>query len=107
MMQYSHGICAATASPISCLVLPSSAVLGFISNDFAVSHHDGNSVAGTTRTKAGTNPIIPSISLSVAAAGDGVGGGAVGLLSAAAEAEIAIAIRAVTVESLVIGCSLV
>src|SRR5690349_25020273 len=66
-MQYSHGICEATASPISSLVFGSSLVVVDIWNDFMLSQNAGSIPAGIFWKNCGTKPNVFSMSLSVAA----------------------------------------
>src|SRR6185436_19881534 len=69
-MQYSHGIDAATARPISSLVLPSSLVAGFIWNVRRPFHQLDTIDAGICLAKSGTKPNVFWISPSVACWGD-------------------------------------
>src|SRR5690348_9604927 len=57
-MQYSHGICAATASAVSSLYFPGSAVAGFRCNAFISCQAPGNARSGTSLNMPGTNPIV-------------------------------------------------
>src|ERR1041385_1940008 len=57
-VQYLHGICAATASPISSLVLPGSAVFGLSSSDLSSPHAPAIAASGTDFMKVGTMPSV-------------------------------------------------
>src|SRR3954469_25237559 len=71
-MQYRQGICAATPSPISSLVLLGSAVRGFIWSVFSSSHRPGSIGSGILIRNWGTNPNVFSMSaLAAFAAGAG------------------------------------
>jgi hypothetical protein len=86
-MQYSHGICADTASPTSSLILPGSAVPGFNCSPFMSIHAPGSASSGTSLTKPGTNPKVFWMSAR-AASPCGVASAADGAPATAANARI-------------------
>src|SRR6185436_13262094 len=67
-MQYSQGICDATARPISSFCLPFNAVVGFICRVFISSQAPGKATSGNALMKPGVNPHILWTSARAAAA---------------------------------------
>src|SRR5262245_38094449 len=67
-MQYLHGICEATASPVSSFVRPFSVVLGLSCSVFISSHAPGRAASGNLRKNCGTNPSVLLMSARAAAA---------------------------------------
>src|SRR5262245_24772858 len=67
-MQYLHGICDATARPISSLTRPGSAVLGLSCKPFISAHAPGSAASGIASRKPGTKPSVLVMSARAACA---------------------------------------
>src|SRR6185436_17545587 len=89
-MQYSHGICAATASPTRSFILGGSAVIGFTASPLKSIHAPGSARSGTSLKKPGTNPNVFWMSPRAASASDVAAAAAPGAAAAAPRVRVRI-----------------